>query len=91
LLLWARRAEDIDRLLHGGSQQQPRRSSGIAAGDCGQCLVVSGRMKLSTDLFHCIPCEHFNIAVVIIKHRAIGNGQPREPALCQLYRSLLMN
>ena len=73
LLLWARRAEDIDRLLHGGAQQQPRRSSGIAAGERGQCRVVSGRMKLSTDLFHCRPCEHFIIAIVIINHRAILN------------------
>jgi len=32
LLLWNRRAGDIDRLLHGGQaggQQQPRRSSGV--------------------------------------------------------------
>jgi len=35
LLLWARRARDIDRLLHG------RRSAAAALQQCGQCHVVS--------------------------------------------------
>ena len=40
LLLWARRAGDVDRLLHG-------RRSAAAAGECGQCRVVGVRRKLS--------------------------------------------
>jgi len=42
LLLWARRAGDIDRLLHG-------RCSAAAAGEYGQCHVVSVRRKRNTD------------------------------------------
>jgi len=45
LLLWARRPEDVDRLLPGAQQQR------LAAGKCGQCHVVSIRRKLNTDLF----------------------------------------
>ena len=45
LLLWARQAGDIDRLL-SGAQQQCR-----AAGECGQCHVVSVRSKLRTHSF----------------------------------------
>jgi len=45
LLLWARLAGDIDRLLHG-------RRSAAAAGECGQCHVVSVRRKLNTDSFY---------------------------------------
>ena len=44
LLLWAWRAGDIDRLLHG-------RRSAAAVGECGQCHVVSIHSKLNTDLF----------------------------------------
>ena len=43
LLLWARRAGDIDRLLHG-------RCSAAAAGEYGQYHVVSVRRKRNTDL-----------------------------------------
>jgi len=43
LLLSARPAGDIDRLLPGAQQQR-------AAGECGQCHVVSVRKKLNTDL-----------------------------------------
>ena len=42
LLLWARRAGDIDREPHG-------RRSAAAAGECGQCHGVSVRRKLTTD------------------------------------------
>ena len=44
LLLWARRAGDIDRLLNG-------RCSAAAAGECGQCHAVSVCRKLNTDWF----------------------------------------
>jgi len=44
LLLWVQQAGDISRLLHGWR-------SAAAAGECGQCHVVSLRMKLNTDLF----------------------------------------
>jgi len=37
LLLWARRARDIDRLLHG--QQQPRRSSGVRQANVGSATL----------------------------------------------------
>jgi len=47
LLLWARRVGDIDRLLHS-------RRSAAAAGECGQCHVVSVRRKLSGRLVTCI-------------------------------------
>jgi len=43
-LLWARWAGDIDRLLHG-------RRSAAAAGECGQCHVVSVRSKPNADCF----------------------------------------
>jgi len=49
LLLWAQRAEDIGRLLHGwraGGQQQPLHNGG----ECGQCHVARRRRKLNTDL-----------------------------------------
>jgi len=42
LLLWARRAGDIDRLLHGrlvGGQQQPRRSSDLRRPDAGNATL----------------------------------------------------
>ena len=44
LLLWARWAGDIDRLLNG-------RCSAAAAGECGQCHAVSVCRKLNTDWF----------------------------------------
>jgi len=44
LLLWARQAGDISRLLHGWR-------SAAAAGGCGQCHFVSVRRMLNTDLF----------------------------------------
>ena len=40
----ARRARDIDRLLHG-------RHSAVAAGERGQCHVVGVRRKLNADVF----------------------------------------
>ena len=43
LLLWARRQEISIVLLHG-------RGSAAAAGECGQCHIVSVRRKLNTDL-----------------------------------------
>ena len=49
LLLWAQRAEDIGRLLHGwraGGQQQPLHNGG----ECGQCHVARRRRKLNIDL-----------------------------------------
>jgi len=45
LLLLARRAGNIARLLHA------RRSAAAAAGECGQCRVVSVRRKVNTELF----------------------------------------
>jgi len=49
MLLWARHALDIDRLLHG-------RRSAAAGCECGQCHVVSVRRKLNTDsvLYYCL-------------------------------------
>jgi len=46
LLLWARQAGDIDRLLTAGALQQRH-----AAGECGQYHVVSVCRKLNTYLF----------------------------------------
>jgi len=40
LLPRARRPGDIDRLLHGGQQQQPRRSTARSSESCGQCHIV---------------------------------------------------
>ena len=48
LLLWARRAGDVDRCMAGG-QQQARRST-AHSGKCGQCHVVGRRRKLNRDL-----------------------------------------
>jgi len=47
LLLWARRAGDIDRLLH----DQRLAAAAAAAGECEQCHAVSVRRKLNKDLF----------------------------------------
>ena len=40
LLPRARRPGDIDRLLHGGQQQQPRRSTARSSESCGHCHIV---------------------------------------------------
>ena len=48
LLLWARRAGDVDRCMAGG-QQQARRST-AHSGKCGQYHVVGRRRKLNRDL-----------------------------------------
>jgi len=49
LLLSARRAGDIHRLLPGPQQQ--RRRITVLSSKCGQCHVDSLRRKLNTDLF----------------------------------------
>jgi len=35
-----RRPGDLDRLLHGGQQQQPRRTTARSSESCGQCHIV---------------------------------------------------
>ena len=49
LLLWAHWPADIDRLLHGRRQHQPRCSTALSS-KCGQCHVASWRRQLNTDL-----------------------------------------
>jgi len=50
LLLSARQAGDIDRLLLGAQQLQRRRSRTARSSKCGQCRADSRRRKLNADL-----------------------------------------
>jgi len=62
LLLSARQAGDVDRLLYGaagaGAQQQRCRSTALCS-KCGQCRVDSTRRKLNTDLLISVPAYGF--------------------------------
>ena len=51
LLLWARRAGDVEWMLHGRRSAAAALQQRRAAVGCGQCHVVSWRRQLNAELF----------------------------------------